>query len=114
VTVVRTLLQIHVQNWAAVGDAIIAGLLVCRAADIGTAVAGQASANVHDLDWAMSDAIFPQASGAAVSVAQSYYFDIRSKRKVQEMGQRYALCLANNAAAAKTIDVFARTLLALP
>jgi hypothetical protein len=110
----RTHVLLHVQNWALVADAMVWGLLVCRAADIGLNVVGQASANVHDLDWAISTALFPQSSGAAVSVAQTYPYDVKSRRKVQEMGQRYALCVSNNSAAAKTYDIFARTLIALP
>ena len=111
ITTMRTIVRIQVENWAAVGDDIQAGLLVGRLADVGVATNLAAT---PELDWAYHTELFPSASGAAISVAQVFDWDVRAKRKVQELDQVYLLCMANGSAASKTMQVFVRTLVALP
>jgi hypothetical protein len=114
ITIMRTHLKIGVQNWAAVADEIGVGLLVVRNTDIGAAVVGAPNTNNLELDWMFLTRLYAPSEGATVTVAQTYDFDNRSKRKMQELNQAYSLSILNSAAASKTMNVFARTLVALP
>jgi len=116
ITVLRTLLWLHVQNWAAVGDYVRTGLIVEDKGYVGTT---QALATNRNLDWMYLTPMAAVASGAAVSVASLYPAtgwpaDIRSRRVIKDMGRTSILALSNSSAASKTIDVFVRQLIGLP
>jgi len=108
-TVMRTILRITVQNWAAVADILTFGTMVGRASDIGTT---PNLASDPGLDWSWKGALTPESTGAAVDVIQHYDIDIKSKRKVTDSSLRYLLCWTNGSAASKTVQVFSRTLIA--
>jgi hypothetical protein len=93
-------------------DNTAVGLIVARAADVGT---------IHpdpivdtDVDWMLNTRWLANASGAAADTFQERVIDNRSKRKMDELGMAYLLVLRNQNAAAQTYRVFARTLIALP
>jgi hypothetical protein len=114
VTIMRTHVRLQVQNFAAIAADLQVGLIVGRAADIGVANVDGINAAAQELDWAYLDMITPNSSAAVVDASQNFMIDNRSKRKMDELGQRYLLSITNNAAASLTVQVFARTLFALP
>jgi hypothetical protein len=109
-TVMRTVLRITVQNWAAAADILTYGTLVGRAADIGTT---PNLASIPGIDWSWKDALTPEATGAAIDVVQHYTIDHKSRRRVRQGDDRYLLCWTNGSAASKSVQVFSRVLLAL-
>jgi hypothetical protein len=111
VTVMRTIIRVSVQNWAAVVDDILFGCVVGRAADVGTT---PALASMPGLDWWFRTELQPTTQGATVNVAEFYDYDLRSKRKCGEQDQRALACFTNQAATSKNIQMFARVLWALP
>ena len=114
VTVLRTHLRIQVQNWAGATDDILFGLIPGRAADLGTGVAGQISPASTEYPWMLWDVLHPNGSGAAVDVCTDYVYDVKAKRKMPELTQRLVLSFLNQSAAAKTMEINASVLLALP
>jgi len=110
-TVVRLLLKVCVENWAAAADIITLGTVLGRAADIGTT---PLLASMPGLDWSFMDAIFPTSNGATINAVGTYRFDLASKRKFSEVDQRYLVCFDNGSAASKTIQWFSRTLVLEP
>ncbi len=114
VTIMRTRLHYHVRDFAAVADQIETGMIIGRSSDIGVNVAGQVSAATPENDWMLLTVLDPVTSAAAVDAGARFDFDLRAKRKMQELNQKLVLSLFNNSAGAHTIDVFARVLVALP
>ena len=110
-TVVRLLLNITVQNWAAVADIINVGTVLGRAADIGST---PLLATMPGLDWSFKTTIFPTSAGATVNVLSTYHFDLKSKRKWSEVDERYLVCFSNGSAASKTLQWMSRTLVLEP
>jgi hypothetical protein len=105
---VRLLLNVTVQNWATVADIINVGTVKGRAADIGST---PLLATMPGLDWSFKTTIFPTSNGAAVNVLATYHWDLKSKRKIQEVDERYLVCFSNGSAAAKTFQWASRTLI---
>jgi hypothetical protein len=68
----------------------------------------------NDLDWALYTSAMAHFSGATVDTQQPFEYDLKAKRKVQEMGQTWTLNLWAPAVSAGSPQVFARTLVALP
>jgi hypothetical protein len=110
-TIMRLLLYVTVENWAAAADIITIGTVKGRAADIGTS---PLLASMPGLDWSFMAPIYPESAGAAISVVQTYRFDLKSRRKVQEVDERYLVCFDNGSAASKTLQWFSRLLVAEP
>ena len=116
-TVMRTLVLIHTQNNAAVGDKLRAGLIIDDKNQVGTTVDMASNAN---LDWYFWTVFYAVNSGsAAVNAAEVWPssgmpFDIRARRLSRDMGRTSMLCLTNASAASLTVDVFVRQLVALP
>ena len=110
-TVIRTIIRIQVQNWAAVADLLAFGLLVGRAVDIGST---PVLASMPGLDWSWKGSVEPTFSGATVNAGTSYDVDSKSRRKVRELDERYLLCYNNGSAASKNVLTRARTLIMLP
>jgi hypothetical protein len=88
------------------------GLIIGRDADVGTV-----NPNVNaepELDW-MLDTVIPRRDFDATAARDDWLeVDLRAKRKMQEMGQRYIFNFYNSDAASQTMRWFARTLVALP
>ena len=66
-----------------------------------------------ELDWMLLDSLH---DGEDVGIAGQGHrsVDLRSKRKMQEMNQKYIMVINNGDAAAHLFSVFVRTLIALP
>ena len=114
VTVMRTHVNLQVQNFAAIASSVLYGLIVGRAVDVGAAVVNGVTPTVNELDWMLLDMISPTSSAAVVDASRVQMVDNRSKRKMDELNMRYLLSLQNTTGAGITIQVYARTLFALP
>ena len=68
----------------------------------------------NDLDWMIFERRFPEWSGATVNANFEVVVDLKSKRKVAEMGQTLTLNLWAPAVNGGTVPCFFRTLLAMP
>ena len=68
----------------------------------------------NDLDWMIFERRFASWSGATLDANFEVVVDIKSRRKVEEMGQTLTLNLWAPAVNAGTIPTFFRTLVALP
>jgi len=112
ITIIRTHLRLQMPQSNAEFRRI--GLIVGRATDVGINVAGQQDPSNPELDWMLLDRVGPSWSGATVDSQASMVYDLRAKRKMQELNQAYILALAPASAAANTIQIWARTLIALP
>jgi hypothetical protein len=119
ITVLRTLLLIHVQNWNAVTNLLRVGLIVDDKGNVGPGPT-QLSAASRNVDWYFYTDLYPVSSGAAVSVATTWPWtgqamDIRSRRVIKDMGRTAILALQNqNIVGALQVDIHCRTLLGLP
>ena len=111
ITIMRTHVRMQI-NLGASGDFLQIGLLIGRDADVGLAV--PTPFNEPELDWMWDTVEFARASGAAIDSPFTVEYDVRSKRKMEELNQRYLLCVYNSAAAAHNVSYFVRTLVALP
>jgi len=111
VTVMRTILNIQVATFVAAADYLEWGLVVGRLADVGTVTA---LAGTPELDWSYHDILFPGSSGPDVNVSERFRYDVRSKRKVQELDQVYLWAFLNGSAGTQVLQLFSRTLVALP
>jgi len=58
--------------------------------------------------------VFPHASGATVDAASWCTFDIRAKRKVEELDQTYLLAIHNGTGANRAVGIYCRSLVAMP
>jgi len=110
-TVMRTHVSFGFQ-WGAVTDFWQIGLIVGRGSDIGTAQLDPNS-NPGD-DWMLNMQVFPHASGATVDAATCVTVDNRSKRKLEELDQTYLLSVHNGTAGSHAVQVYARSLVAMP
>jgi hypothetical protein len=100
--------------WAST-DLLRVGVLVGRVSDIGINVAGQQDPSNPELDWRYLDRYTPTSSGAALDQTQNWpLIDLRSRAKVGELNQAYILAMSHSGAAARIVQVWARTLIALP
>jgi len=126
-TVMRT--HIRLVNTAATitrGDQLVWGLLVGESQDVGLNIAGAPNANAEPmLDWAMHPREWATFGYDGTSLgaydnghgANKLIYDVRSKRKVQEMNQSWHLVMTQSSlgtAGAAAWLFQARTLLALP
>ena len=112
ITIIRTHLLIGAQGTAPIaGDTLRVGLQVCRLSDIGAA----SILNAGDLegDWMLLTRV-PFVVGENEGALNGLMtWDIKAKRKMEELDQAYGLCLtALNSG--RTLQVWARTLIALP
>ena len=109
-TVMRTHLSCGL-FWAATTEFYQVGLIVGRLEDVGTTVLDP-NTNPGE-DWMFNQQVFAHASGATVDAASWAAFDVRSKRKMEELDQTYLLSLHFTGAANKSPQLYARTLIAL-
>ena len=88
------------------------GLIIGRTDDVG---ADLAPLTHPELDWMLLTQHFGTHSGATPDAITPGRFDVRSKRKMEEQGQRYLFVFTNgDGSAARNMRFFARTLIALP
>jgi hypothetical protein len=114
ITIMRTIYRLAVTSVISNGDAMAVGLIVVKASEIGANVAGAASPAAGELDWLWLTKYY-STSGSAVSTLESdMEADTKAKRKMQELQQAYSLSILNSVGIAKTVQVWARTLVALP
>src|SRR6266446_722232 len=99
-------------GYATAADVWSWGLSVVRLTDIGTQ-SPQPALNPL-ISWMMNVQEQPTATGAAVDVLKECIYDVKSRRKIHEPGSTLGLCLTNGTAAARTVQVQARVLMALP
>jgi len=111
-TIIRTHARLQIENFAAVTDFLEYGFIVGRDTDVAANLPNVDSDS--ELDWMLRDVMFPTSSAATVDAIREFVIDNRAKRKMDEMGQNYVLNVYNPTAAGKTIQVYARTLMALP
>jgi len=115
ITVMRTHVRMTFSGDAATGG-LSYGLLVGRKLDVGPGVGPDPLADLG-LKWAWLDRFFPTTTGGQVITAsENIVIDDRAKRIVEEVDERWLLCLhnTNTAVATTQVRVFARTLVALP
>jgi len=121
VTVMRTHLVIAPRTVAA-ADRTYIGIRVMDLDDIVAPPAIAASSNPRDnpyVDWALSRMLVADVNltmGASPSGSYSgAIVDLRAKRRMHQVQQTWGLSIVTDSgAAARTFDIFARTLLALP
>jgi hypothetical protein len=113
-TVMGTIVHLHMQNWAAVGDQLKWGLLMGRSDDVGVAAPANALAATDGLTWAWHEILYPTFDGAAIRVSEVYKRQIKARRKIHNANDTYLFCVVNPSAAAKTFDLFIRTVCAMP
>jgi len=109
-TIIRTHLRLGL-IYATNADQYVTGLIICRDADV---VPGIDPFNNPGDDWMLWAVDPPTASGAAIDVFRTVEYDIRAKRRMQELEQRYAIFVGNRTSAAHNIAVSARVLVAMP
>src|SRR5215831_4226169 len=108
VTVMRTHL---IFNWfpVTIDEAISYGILVATQGQLAAGV-GISPATDVGVNWALLTASYPTAAPAAAAPAaagiQTDRVDLRSKRKVDEMAERYVLSVAHGAAGPISISWF--------
>ncbi len=114
ITVMRTHARIRIRSWSTtVADKANYGFMIGRTDDVG--VTNDLAANT-ELDWMLYDELWAEwDSGALVAgVSTNRVVDLKSKRRMGELNQRYLFCAHDFTAAAGTSwDLFARTLIYL-
>jgi len=111
-TVMRTHLTITPTTAPAVADFYKIGLMIGRNNEIGTNLAGVSLVDSPDLDW-MFRRIYTFNGGIEMGGGNIISIDLRAKRKLSELNQRYVLAIGTNTGAAVQFRIYARTLLAL-
>jgi hypothetical protein len=115
-TVMRTLVTLNIAPMASGTSFIRAGLLITDKGNVGTAVNLADSAN---LDWYWYQDFYPAVSGAAFQIqtwpTDGRPFDIRARRRTNDLGRTSVLALSNhNGASTLFIQMLVRQLVALP
>ncbi len=67
-----------------------------------------------DLDWALLTWLPSFATGATTNATTYERFDLKAKRRIEELGQTWGLFIFNPTTVSQTLSIHARTLLALP
>jgi len=111
-TVLRTLIKVYVPWSGVAGDGIYAGTMVGNLSDVGTGRLDPGPAAAED-DWAFLTRVFQPFTGAAADANREYFWDIKSKRRIEELNSRWVFAWHNLAAGNKTISIYVRTLVAL-
>ena len=114
VTIMRTHLRISQVATPNATTLYRQGLIVGRLTDVGIGVAGQVDPSNPELDWMYLDRRVADSSGAAANVTQNWFYDVRSKRKMDELNMAYILSQSHTSAGSVTLQLWARTLVALP
>jgi hypothetical protein len=114
VTIMRTHCELSITSTVTAADRLRVGFIICRFSEIGAAIAGAVTPADPELDWLLWRHESAAPTFGSQSANNQLVYDIKAKRKMQELNQAYALSLSNDVGIAKLIQVQARTLLALP
>jgi len=114
ITIMRTHLELSLTSVITVGDQIRVGFVVGRLTDIGAAVVGQVTAADPSQDWMLWRHETAAPTFGTTSANNQLVYDIKAKRRMQELNQAYVLALNNSAGIAKTMQIQGRVLIALP
>jgi len=111
VTIMRTHLTLAIDTAVTAADRLRVGFVVDRVSEVGAASA--ITAADPELDWMLwrHETAAPTFGSGGSNVLE---YDLRAKRRMQELNQAYLLCITNSAGGSKTITVAGRTLVALP
>jgi len=109
-TIVRTHLEVQMV-YAAVGDIHQLGLIVGRDTDSGFNIPDPLSD--PQLDWALNKTYYATTEGATVNTNQVQHIDLKSRRKLRQIGDVYVLCLHNATTATVVYRYSCRTLIML-
>src|SRR5215469_2390371 len=114
VTVMRTLLDVQF-GFAGVG---VPGsdywVLACKRFTTSEIAAVVDPAAQMEQDWAFWGSTYPGYSAGTVDSALTRHFDLRSRRKIDEMGETYGLACTNKTGATNALSFTASVLLMLP
>jgi len=111
VTIVRTHLRYQL-IYAAATNFWTMGLIVGRDVDVGTSSPDPNSE--PELDWMLLRQDLANSNGAAINTTREFDVDLRAKRRMDELGQRYIVKWHNGTAASNGVAMYARVLFALP
>jgi hypothetical protein len=115
-TVMRTHMTLaFAEATADTGQGVYLGLIVANAP---TATNIDPSVDFGD-DWMLLRVVGPQSNNRNTVVIGTnelwgQEIDLRAKRKLEELNERYFLCMKNNGSGVVNFSMFCRTLLALP
>ena len=114
-TIMRTHCSLSFSEASAdTGQGVIAGFIV---SDAPTTVNLDPSTQ-FGLDWMLLRPLGPSGTGNEIVIGTTLFWghtiDLRSKRKIEELGEQYLLCLFNNGSGTVSVSRFTRTLIALP
>ena len=113
-TIMRTHCTLSLATAVVLADRLRVGFVIDRVAAVGAGPpAGAITAADPEADWMLwrHEQASPTFSPGGANILE---YDLRSKRKVQEMSQTMLLCLFNSNGGSKTVNVAVRTLCALP
>ena len=113
-TIMRTHCELSLTTAITLGDRLRVGFVVGRAAEVGAGVVGALTAATPELDWLLWRHETAAPTFGTESNNNQLVYDIKAKRKMQELSQAYILALGNSVGASKTMTIQARTLIALP
>jgi hypothetical protein len=86
--------------------------------DSAPTVTNLSPATQFTLDWMLLRNLNPGVARQAVllgtSVGYGEVYDLRAKRRIEELGEKYFLCIENVGTSTVTLGLFTRTLIALP
>jgi len=104
-----------VTSTVSAGDAYRWGLIVGRFAEVGNPVpVGGVTGASLDVQWMMNVQEVATPTFSHEGSNNTVVYDVKSKRKSDQQNLAYMLCITNQTGIAKTFNIFARTLLALP
>ena len=112
ITIMRTHVRLQLTNITVPADAVPFGLVVGTAADIPT----RPDPNAENIDWMWRGRFMAfEVAGADVAHNPVVQLDVKARRRMQELDQRYLICFKNlSSSTAFAPRVWARTLVALP
>ena len=116
ITVMRT----HLDLWrtgqvSALGDGLRLGLIIDRVAAVGAGPpAGAVTAADPEADWMLWRHEFAAPTFGPSGGSNYLTYDVKAKRRMQELDQAYLLCLFNAAGGSQTWSIAGRILVALP
>ena len=115
-----TIMRTHLDMWrtgqaSVIADSLRLGLIVDRVAAVGAGPpAGAVTAADPEADWILWRHEFAAPTFGPTGGSNYLVYDIRAKRRMQELDQAYVLCLNNFAGGSQTWSIAARVLVALP
>ena len=112
VTIMRTVFDLQYSP-ASSSDHITFGLQVESINDLATSAALRPDTNPYE-PWLLNSTMWPTASGATVDAVTQRHYDIRSKRKVQHIGESLWFSWIPSSTGNSSLAGYFRVLIALP